>query len=138
MKKALVLSVILLMVPSCTNWFGSETTTQEKTAETQPDQSTATREKLAKIDAQLAAYKEKVGAFPGDLKELIEGPKDESHRKNWTEALVSEADLVDAWGQPFVYTVATVEGSAPYELYSVGEKAAAAEPKAEAKEEPKE
>ncbi len=101
MKKALVLSVILLMVPSCTNWFSSETTT-EKAAETQPDHSVATREKLAKLDTALATYKEKVGAFPGDLKELVEGPKDESHRKNWTEALVTEADLVDAWGQPFV------------------------------------
>ncbi len=129
MKKALVLSVFLLMVPSCKNWFGGEATPLEKTTETQPNQSAATREKLSKIEAQLAAYKEKVGAFPGDLKELVEGPKDESLRKSWTEALVTEADLVDAWGQPFVYTVATVEGSAPYELYSVGEKAAAAQPK---------
>lgn len=127
MKKALVLSVILLMVPSCKNWFGGgEQTPQATTTETQPDNVAATQEKLKKLDAQIAAFKEKVGALPGDLKELVEGPKDEAQRKNWTEALVAETDLVDAWGQPFVYTVSTVEGAAPYELYSAGVRAAAA------------
>jgi hypothetical protein len=128
MKKVLVLSLFLLMVPGC-NWFSSETT-QEKSAETQQDNAVATREKLQKLDTQIAAYKEKVGVLPGDLKELVEGPKDESLRKNWTEALAVEADLVDAWGQPFVYSVSTVEGAAPYELFSVGERASATEPAA--------
>lgn len=121
MKKVVVLSLFLLMVPSCTKWFSSETP-QEKAADAIADKVAATREKMQKLDMQIAAFKEKVGVLPGELKELVEGPKDESQRKNWSEALVSEADLVDAWGQPFMYTVSTTEGAAPYELFSVGEK----------------
>jgi hypothetical protein len=120
MKKALVLSFILLMVPSCKNWFSSETT-QGSATET-ADKSAVTQEKLQKLNTQIAVYKEKLGVLPGDLKELVDGPKDESLRTKWTEALVTEVDIVDAWGQPFMYTVSAADATAPYELFSVGEK----------------
>lgn len=120
MKKALVLSFILLMVPSCKNWFSSETT-QGSTTEA-GDKSAVTQEKLKKLDTQIAAYKEKLGVLPGDLKELVNGPKDEALRTKWTEALVTEADIVDAWGQPFMYSISAADATAPYELFSVGDK----------------
>lgn len=120
MKKALVLSFMLLMVPSCKNWFSSETT--QGSATEAGDKSAVTQEKLQKLTTQIAAYKEKFGVYPGDLNELVKGPKDEALRTKWTEAFVAEADIVDAWGQPFTYTISAADATVPFELFSVGDK----------------
>ncbi len=79
-----------------------------------------TRQKMATLDAVLEMYKTRIGSYPSDLNELIEGPTNPALRKKWGEALADEKTLKDAWSKEFAYE-ADVKGN-KYELYSTGSK----------------
>ena len=81
-----------------------------------------TNSKLAAMDTMLEQYNTQIGTYPTDTRELIEGPSSDALRKKWGEAIAAEADLNDAWNQPFVYQVAPKGSRPPYTLYSIGSK----------------
>jgi prepilin-type N-terminal cleavage/methylation domain-containing protein len=80
----------------------------------------STNQKMATLDTVLEMYRTRIGSYPIDLNELIEGPTNPALRKRWGEALADEKDLQDAWFKEFIY-----EGDPKgnkYELYSTGSK----------------
>lgn len=81
-----------------------------------------TESKLAALDTMIEQYNTQVGEYPGDLRELMEGPSNQSLKKRWAESIANESDLSDSWSQPFVYTRKQKGSRPPYELYSIGSK----------------
>jgi len=79
-----------------------------------------TEQKMANIDTMLEFYRTKMGSYPTDLSELVEGPTSPALRKKWGEALANESDLKDSWFNELVYEADTKGNK--YELYSTGSK----------------
>jgi len=79
-----------------------------------------TEQKMANVDTMLEFYRTKIGSYPTDLSELIEGPTNPAFRKKWGESLANESDLKDSWFNEFVYEADTKGNK--YELYSTGSK----------------
>ena len=81
-----------------------------------------TLSKLAAGDALLEQYNTRMGEYPTELNELIEGPQKDQLRRKWAEAIADQIDLVDGWNQPFVYILNPKGTRPPYDLYSIGSK----------------
>ncbi len=81
-----------------------------------------TRNKLVTVRTMLEEYNTLVREYPTELQELIDGPSKPQLQKRWGEALAAEDELVDAWKQPFVYTLNPKGTRPPYDLYSIGSK----------------
>ncbi len=81
---------------------------------------TATDSKLATLDSALESYNLRLGQYPTELRELVEGPSDAKLQRKWGEPLANENDLKDGWSQEFVYQVNPKGTRPPYELYSIG------------------
>lgn len=79
-----------------------------------------TDSKLMSLDAAIADYKNDIGEYPKDLRELVEGPANPNLRKRWGIAKATEADLRDSWDNEIYYVVNAKGARPPYELYSVG------------------
>src|SRR5262245_49423379 len=58
---------------------------------------TATETKLTALDSMLELYDSRIGEFPSDLRELIDGPSKPALQKKWAEAIAHEDDLTDSW-----------------------------------------
>lgn len=72
--------------------------------------------KLATVDTYLELYHQRLGEYPQELNELIEGPQKPALQRKWAEAMAKPDELVDPYGHPFEYE-RTPKG---YELYSRG------------------
>lgn len=76
---------------------------------------------MSKLDTALEEYKTKIGEYPQDLSELMDGPTDPQLKRKWGLPLVeSEKELEDVWGHPYVYARNPKGSKTPYELYSTG------------------
>lgn len=81
-----------------------------------------TDRKLVNLDAVIEMYYTKIGEYPQDLRELIEGPQKPALSKKFGEAMAKDSDLVDSWKQEFEYHPKPKGSRPPYELYSRGSK----------------
>lgn len=79
-----------------------------------------TYQKLAALDTAIELYSKRLGEYPRDLTNLIEGPQDPKLKKKFGQAFIKEDELKDAWGQEFVYELLPKGSRPPYELYSRG------------------
>lgn len=77
-------------------------------------------QKLAALDVALEMYQQRIGEYPRDLSELIEGPQNPALKRKFSEAFVREKDLIDPWNRKFVYELLPKGSKNPYELYSTG------------------
>lgn len=79
---------------------------------------------LSKIAFAIGQYRLSVQKLPTRLDDLVKGPKEEKDKKRWVQgggATISEDDLVDGWGNKFVYKLNPAgSGKKAYELYSHG------------------
>ncbi len=80
-----------------------------------------TETRLKALDTALEAYNTRIGTYPQDLEELVEGPKQPELARKWGGIpLIDQKELSDGWNQPFHYQVNAKGTRPPYELYSVG------------------
>ncbi len=82
----------------------------------------ATKQKLAQMDATLESYRTEIGEYPQDLNELVTGPQNPKLTRKFSGALVKEDEMRDAWGRDFVYSRGSKGAQPPYDLYSTGPK----------------
>lgn len=80
----------------------------------------ATNTTLANLDAAIEMYNTRLGEYPTDLHELVEGPQKPNLQRKWGEPLADEKSLKDAWGHDIVYQLNPKGAIPPYELYSIG------------------
>ena len=83
---------------------------------------TNTETKLMQGDTMLEEYNNRIGEYPSELRELIDGPQKPESRKKWALPIADENSLKDGWNYPFVYILNPKGSKIPYELYSTGPK----------------
>lgn len=81
---------------------------------------TTTDSKLAALDTALETYATRLGEYPTDVRELVEGPSKANLQRKWGEPLIAEDGLKDGWNQEFVYQLNPKGTRPPYDLYSIG------------------
>lgn len=82
-----------------------------------------TKNKLSAMKAGIDNFRVDIGRYPIKIDELVTPPSDAQERRRWQKGYVPEkyatdGTLLDAWGNPFVYTLAASKAS--YELSSWG------------------
>lgn len=76
---------------------------------------------MLKLETALEEYKTKIGEYPQDLSELMEGPTDPQLKRKWGLPLVeSDKELEDVWGHPYVYARNPKGSEKPFDFYSTG------------------
>ncbi len=84
---------------------------------------TTTENKANALMMMIDEYNSKIGEYPTEITELVNGPSKANLQKRWGGvAIAHEDDLMDAWHQQFVYTP-NPKGTRPaFDLYSIGPK----------------
>ena len=91
---------------------------------------TATLATMRAISDQLETYRDDVGEYPAELRDLIVKPADEKTAELWQGPYlqVKRGEIRDGWGKPFQYKP-TPGAEHEYELISYGSKKGKTGPK---------
>jgi general secretion pathway protein G len=80
-----------------------------------------TKANMGYLTSPLELFRQAMGRYPRDLKELHEMPANEAEARRWAGPYIDNPDkLKDAWGRSFRYRAPGVKNPTTYDLWSTG------------------